>query len=61
MGNALSADEVSPLIGLRFKFGTVNQSAEAIELILESEMPGAGKKKLRMKKRKIYIEIRREN
>ena len=39
-----SADEVDPLIGLRFKFGNKkNLPMEASELILENEMPGMGK------------------
>ena len=40
-----SADEVGPLIGLRFKFGTKkNLPMAASELILENEMPGMRKK-----------------
>ena len=40
----LSADEVGPLVGLRFKFGeTKNLSRAASELIPESEMPGMRK------------------
>ena len=40
----MSADEVGPLVGLRFKFGeTKNLSRAASELIPESEMPGMRK------------------
>ena len=42
--NVLSAGEVDPLIGLRFKLGKrKNLSMEASERILESEMPGMRK------------------
>ena len=40
----MSADEVGPLVGLRFKFGkTKNLSRDASELISENEMHGVGK------------------
>ena len=42
--DVLSADEVDPLIGLRFKFGkTKNLSRAASELISENEIPGMRK------------------
>ena len=42
--NVLSADEVDPLVGLRFKFGKIRQlPREASEKILENEMPGMRK------------------
>ena len=42
--NVLSADEVDPLIGLRFKFGKMKYlSRESSGKILENEMPGVGK------------------
>ena len=43
--NVLSADGVGPLIGLRFKFGKMeNLSREASEQISENEMPGMRKR-----------------
>ena len=40
----MGADEVGPLIGLRFKFGeTKNLPMDASELILENEMPWSRK------------------
>ena len=39
--NVLSADEVDPLVGLRFKFGKMKPlSREVSEKILENEIPG---------------------
>ena len=60
-GDVLSADEVGPLIGLRFKFGEVEHlPREASEQILENETHGR-EKKFRRKKRTINTETRREN
>ena len=42
--DVMSADEVDPLIVLRFKFGKWNLSRAASELILENEMRGMRKK-----------------
>ena len=58
--DVLSADEADPLIGLRFKFGKMeNLPRAASELILETEWLG-WEKKFRRKKRIISTGIPRE-